>query len=319
MKRNTLLAVCALAAVLALAGCSNISASSAAANRYAIVIGVGTYASGGTCSYADNDAYNMAALLKKEGWTVNENEYQQLISSSSSSMQTTYNPTMENIETAILKFSSINSNSTILVYFSGHGAISSDGSTGYIAPYDGTASYDASGNIQYSNCITAATLTKWIGALPCMNKVLILDSCYSGAFVDTGSSVDASPQDSNTISGSGDSSILASAVGNLSTLLAASVAASGDPDVLTISACGSGEESYSGTTSMKDGVFTYYLLQAANSGDTDGDGYVTCTEALAYTKKMIKANWNKQNAALGEALLPHISGGTGDLVLFDNN
>ena len=87
---------------------------------------------------------------------------------------------------------------------------------------------------------------------------------------------------------------------------------------MTLSACGSEEESYDDST-HSHGAFTYYLLKAASSGDTDSDGYVTTTEACAYTKKMIKANWNKEYATYGDALLPHISGGTGDLVLYDNN
>jgi hypothetical protein len=73
---------------------------------------------------------------------------------------------------------------------------------------------------------------------------------------------------------------------------------------------------------MAHGVFTYYLLQAATKGDSDGDGVVTTTEAYAYTAKSIK-EWDATLTSTDTAngtypFLPHISGDTRDLVLFSN-
>ena len=83
--------------------------------------------------------------------------------------------------------------------------------------------------------------------------------------------------------------------------------------------------------SLMNGVFTYYLLQAATFGDVNNDGYVTITEAYSFAKSKVKNVWDAQysnNTDYWETFyntygyvpdfLPHISGGTGDLVLYVN-
>jgi len=314
----------ALFALLA-AGCANTIATPA--NRYALVIGVQDYpADTLDLSYPDDDADSMATLLASTGWTVTK----RLIATSDGGIATDGSPTKANIEAAIGDFAAYvggDTASTILVYFSGHGSTSTDNSTAYLIPYDGLfntetkttgglwiASYDLA---TQANWITPAQMTTWMGNIVSKNRILILDSCYSGGFVDTGSAVDASPQDSNTITGTSEDGLLFSAIANLNTLLAASVSREGDPDVITVSACGSEEESYD-DSAHKHGTFTYYLLASADSGDTNQDGFVTTTEAFYYAKESVKAYWNSTHSIYGAALLPHISGGAGDLVLFAN-
>jgi len=300
---------------LGLSGCSTaVSASSAASGRYALLIGIKDYpGTSNDLTYTESDANDMAALLAAKGWTVT----QTLLSS---------NATYSAIKSAIAAFASqsgFSSTSSVLVYYSGHGSISSDESTAYIIPYDGL-SYNSSTGTTSSNTsawITPATLSGWLGSLDCANRLLILDSCYSGGFVDTGTSTDASSQNTTTGRSSTESSLVAAGLSKLSTLLAASASGEGDPDVMTISACGSEEYSYDDATT-KHGIFTYYLLASAGSGDSDSDGYVSTSEAFGYTKTKLKA-WDSANmsswSTYGESLLPHISGGTGDFVLFDNN
>ena len=152
--------------------------------------------------------------------------------------------------------------------------------------------------------------------------------------------------------GGTESSFLAAALGNFGSLLQNSVSSSGDPTVLTITAAGADEYSYD-DSEHGHGAFTYYLLKAATAGDSDRDGYVTATEAYAYAKKGIEKVWNTQTeeslsywcdyvewymqyyydetvhcSSWNDVLyylkhlpdfMPHISGGTGDLVLYDNN
>lgn len=290
----------ALASAAALAGCSQDIETPT--NRYAVVIGVQDYP-GDTSdlTYPDDDAKELADLLDTAGWMV----VSRLISAVGDHVN---EATYANIDSAISGLATLigtDTDATVLVYYSGHG----EDSTGKLIPYDALSDNDKR--------IAPATLANWLDALPCKNKLLILDSCYSGNFVVAGDSIDASPQDSNTSSGTLEDGLLETAVGNLGELIAASLESSGSPDVLAISAAGSADLSYE-TGAVSNGVFTYYLLKAAASGDANGDGYVTATEAFAYAKSCIKAYWNSVNAASYAAFLPHISGGTGDLVLYVN-
>lgn len=109
-------------------------------------------------------------------------------------------------------------------------------------------------------------------------------------------------------------SAFATALSNFGSLLVANASASGAKTPIVLSAAGTNESSYDGTVAMQHGVFTYYLLQAATNGDGNGDGVVTTTEAYAYTFAAIKAQWDSDPYVI--AFLPHISGGTRDLVLF---
>lgn len=315
----------AIAAALAFAGCSNITASSAAANRYAIVIGVSTYntySPEGTypnLSYPDNDAEDLATLLASKGWTVKYS----LVDSAA-----TYSTIKADI--ASLK-GIVDSSSTVLVYYSGHGITNTSGEACIIPADAVTATSSADYSFNEAKFIPASTMSNWLGALSCKNKTLILDSCYSGGFVDAGSSTDAIPSSYGTYEGGTEASLLAAALGNFGTLLQNSISNGGDPDVLTITAAGSNEYSWD-DGSHKHGAFTYYLLQAATSGDSDGDGYVTASEAYAYAKAKIKSVWDAEyltNLPYWKQyyyyygyvpdFMPHISGGTGDLVLYNNN
>jgi uncharacterized caspase-like protein len=346
MKKSRIKIIGALASTIAIAlafaGCSNITASGAAANRYAIVIGVQDYPVDGTYSndlnYPDDDADDMATLLTAKGWTV----VKRLISSSDSTISTDGLPTYDSIEKTFTELGtkvSINSDSTVLVYYSGHGSTNDDHTIAYVIPYDGiveaTATIDGQ-PVTYtafdtSKWISAARMSNWLGALSCKNKILILDSCYSGGFVDTGSSTDAIPSSYGLLEGGVEAGFLNTVFGNFGSLLQKSVSDKGDPDVLTITAAGSNEPSWDDGNHLH-GAFTYYLLQAASSGDSDGDGYVTATEAYSYAKKKVKAVWDADYTTNLDSwqsyynsygyvpdFLPHISGGTGELVLYDNN
>jgi hypothetical protein len=289
-------------------GCANRIATPA--NRYALVIGLGTNNGGVTCRNADYDADDMGSLLGTTGWT----SVTRLISSSNGTIATALQPTYDNIRAAVSTLArevGSDSSATILVYYSGHGLESN----GYLVPYDATSGGAVTAP---EKLISPATLSSWLGAAGCRNKILILDSCYSGNFVDSGSAVDTSPQDSNTATGTTETGLLVAAISNLNSLIAASIEREGDPSVMTISAAGSEEQSYSGTSAWSNGVFTTFLLDSATHGDTDNDGYVTTTEAYTYAKAGIATYWNPMYLVYGYALLPHISGGSGDLVLFVN-
>jgi uncharacterized caspase-like protein len=289
-------------------------------NRYALVIGVQDYPDSANDSsdlkYTDDDAADLADLLTTQGWIVSA----RLISSSDTNIETDGSPTYANIKAAIDALPT-NEDSTILVYFSGHG--STEDGIPYIIPYDGLTTEETPYYGTYyqdydqTKWITPSILKSWMEAVPAKNRVLILDSCYSGGFTGDANAEDTAPDDYSLKYGtSAETGILPAALANFNSLVAGNLASLGARDTIALSACGSDEESYDGTASMANGVFTYYLLLAANYGDSDGDGLVTVAEAYAYAKKQIKDNWNSAYYRYDEDFLPHISGGTGDIALY---
>lgn len=294
-------------------GCAlSTSVPATPSNRYAIVIGVQDYPGADSdLSYPDNDADDMATLLSAQGWTV----IKRLIASSEA-ISTDGVPNRANIQAAIAgATATIGSDSTasLLVYYSGHGSVS--GSTAYIIPSDGIT---AGGSLYQSDWITPATLTSWMTAVPAKNRILILDSCYSGGFALSDSAVDLSPADYSALYGATtDSGAVAMALSQLSSLIAENLANYGDASVEVLAAAGSGESSYD-DSSHGNGAFTYYLLKAVTAADSDADGLVTLDEAYLYCKAQLKANWNALHAYSNDDFLPHISGGTGDPVLYSN-
>ena len=301
----------ALAASLAIASCAQ--DVKITAPRYALLYGIATYKKN-PLTYTVADAQGMKTTLIGHGW--NSNTIQERENASVTKAQ---------IKADILSLSGISSDSTVLVYYSGHGALV-DSTWGppyypaysgpYIVPYDavGINGLDAT---TIAFLISPAELESWLAQTGTKNFIVIFDSCYSGGFIQPNGTIDASPPDYSSMPSY---SAFSTAMSNFGNLLVANASASGGKTPMVLSAAGSAESSYDGTSAMAHGVFTYFLLQAATNGDSDGDGFVTMTEAHAYTAKGVQA-WG---AALTQAdynagihpFLPHLSGGTRDLVLF---
>jgi hypothetical protein len=137
-------------------------------------------------------------------------------------------------------------------------------------------------------------------------KVIIIDACNSGGFI--GNELEA---------GDGE---------NILDLAARAIrlyANFGDESAdippwkaLVLSAAGERELSYEMGLPYNHGVFTFYLLQSEYDGDLDHDGWVTVTEAFAYTQEMIYRDWNSLFGS-SAAFSPHVSGGPVDYVLFE--
>jgi uncharacterized caspase-like protein len=319
-RTAALLTLLAIAAFLA--SCQLATVPTTPANRYALVIGVQDYAFIDDLEYPDNDANDMADLLSSQGWTIK----QTLINSAA---------TYATIEADIADLSS-DPNATILVYYSGHGT-SLDG-IAYMLPYDTTTTYISGSLSSLAKAVSATTLTTWMAAVPAKNRILILDSCYSGGFVTSDAAVDISPASYGYYEdGTTDVSLFTAALSKFNTLLASNISNYGKPEIQVLSAAGSDEYSYDGTVQMANGAFTYYLLQAGEKdnssghakGDADSDGCVTVDEAYIYAKDQIKINWDAEYTTnmnywktyynyygYVPDFLPHISGGTKDLVLY---
>jgi uncharacterized caspase-like protein len=309
------LPLCAVALTSAIALLSSSCAQSATAissSRYALIYGIENYPSG-SLSYPVDDAQGIRDLLVADGLSSNN-----IIEREDSSV------TKAQIKADILSLASVASDSTVIVYYSGHGTFVTKSwgsayyptySGAYIVPYDALSSSGLTSS-SAANLVSPTEIQEWIAQMGTKNVILIMDSCYSGAFVDSGSSIDSSPDNYADMESY---SAFSTALANFGDLIVSNAKASGDKAPIVLSACGSDEYSYDGTTKMGHGVFTYYLLQSATSGDSDGDGFLTTTEAYAYTSTKIKT-WGSSltNYSSYSPFLPHISGGTRDLVLLAN-
>ena len=313
-------ALCASAALL-LASCAQ--SVEITVPRYAFIYGVSVYFStageGKTVngysnlSYSDDDAKSMADLMNGYGWNV-----QSRIKGSAgivSAAPITDGPSKANMILDLqAEAPKIAQDSTVLFYFSGHGTTGSEG-TPYIVPYQGVTD-STSPEVKLSDCVSPSDLSSMLTILPTKNVIVIFDTCFSGGFVSTGSAIDSSPQDYSTMQSF---SAFSTAFANFGDLLSANASASGGKTPIVLSAAGSQEECYDGSSSQGHGVFTYYLLQAAAQGDANGDGIVTTTEAYSYTSAKLE-DWGATETAEdypdGSPFLPHLSGGVRDLVLF---
>ncbi len=268
------------------------------ATRYALVYGAADYPGVvNDLDGPDDDAQDMASALAEAGWIVVE------------MIQPTMDKATIQADIAAL-MGTVDPDSSVLVYFSGHGAADLSGTT-YIIPTD-------------EDPISSTELLSWLDALPCRNRILILDTCYSGGFVTDTGTLDTSPQTYGVYDeGTGGSALLA-ALGSYSELLASAFQSYDPYTPFVVTAAGSEELSWeSSFGGEENGVFTRYFVQAASSGDLDGNGVVTLQEAYRYAAEKVEAVWNSAYFNYYESstgtyadFLPRISGNARDVVIF---
>jgi uncharacterized caspase-like protein len=183
---------------------------------------------------------------------------------------------------------------TFVFHYSGHGDASNGG---LLVMADATRANPFAAN----TTINPTELLTAISAVPAAVRVVILDSCNSGLFVDEGAEV-------STLPGDGDYS--------LTELIAEAADRYEDDaagDIIVMSAAGAAELSQESST-IDHGYFTMGLLKSATKGDKNGDGLVTLTEAFDYASKYVAEAFNKKYPYY--AYYPRISGSPVDVVLF---
>ena len=274
-------------------------------DKYAIVYGVADY--GGllnTLAYPDDDADAMFLLLDAQGYavTIRKND------------QATRANLLGDIDSVAAK---ADKDDLFLFYFSGHG-----GPTGTGPEAEGGDRYDEWVSLygsgyppDLSTTFSDDALNAAFKIIPCRKKVIILDSCNSGGFI--GNELEADGEPSSLVEGSESLAELAARAISLYANFDGSSADIPPWEALVLSAAGEREFSYEMGWPYDHGVFTYYLLEAEREGDANRDGWVTVTEAFAYTQKMIYRDWNFDYGFPSDVFSPHVSGGPVDYVLFE--
>jgi len=315
---RTYYAIAALSLAAALAGCS---AGSITVPRYVLSYGISDYADDGDLNSPADDAQFMRSLLVADGYTA-----LQTAACTDSAV------TKSQIQSDISSLASLESDSIIVIFYASHGTYFESGSYAgyegaYLVPYD---AINADGSGVLTNLISPTELSGWISQSGKRNVIVILNTCFSGGFVDSGSSIDTAPQNYGPYDDGTTPSGLWTAIENFGTLLSKNASDSEAPGPIVISAAGSEEVTYELTSAYSyifddHGIFPYFIIKAAESGDANGDGYVTATEAYAYAVSGIKSNWNvyyqgEYDSETGTYadFMPHISGGARDLVLYSN-
>ena len=325
MRLTRLFAIAAVPAVIFL-GCTA-SPKNVDFDGYAIVYGVSTYidslpeSSYPNLPLPDDDAVSMAALLEKKGYTI--------ISGGPrlNGEATKTNLLADVAEAALLA----DENSTVVFYFAGHGVQSDlfsesapsgeessdtdtyDSYDEWIMLYDSVHSDGASLSFTPDDAVYDDELNTILSAIETPRKVVLIDACNSGGFIGESGVYDSIPQDVDgwlVIDGPFSAA--------LSLYFKTSY-----PDetndvapyqAFVFSASGEQELAYE-DLSVGHGIFTYYLLESGNSGDADGDGYVTVAESFLYVAEMIESNWNDY-MPYGYWFHPHVSGNSVDIILF---
>lgn len=147
----------------------------------------------------------------------------------------------------------------VLIYFAGHGFVYQG--AGYLATYD----FDMK-NISGTGYPMASLGKTMAGVIKAKNKILLTDSCHSGAI---------SPEDSAAVN---------KTLGQL------------DRSLFSLTASRDRERSFeSADWGGGHGIFTYYVVKGMEgSADTSGDGIVTADELAEYVHTQVREASNGQ-------------------------
>ena len=273
-------------------------------DKYAIVYGVSDYLYLSPLNYSDDDADAMNTLLTGQGYSVT-------ISKDNEATKAKLLSDIADVAASASK------DDLFLFYFSGHGAPASTGPEPEGGdPFDEViALYDSEYPPDLTTSLSDDALVAAIQDIPCQKKVVILDSCNSGGFI--GNELEADGEPSALVEGSESLAELAARAIRLYANFDDSTADIPPWEAIVLSAAGEREFSYEYDLPYSHGVFTYYLLKAEREADANWDGWVTVTEAFAYTQKMIYRDWNYGYGFPSAVFSPHVSGGPVDYVLFE--
>ncbi len=149
--------------------------------------------------------------------------------------------------------------STVLVYYSGHGAPNPKTGDAYLVPYDGDPAFIAETGYSLKRLYDA------LGKLPAKEIVVALDSCFSGA---------------------GGRSVIAKGARPLVMNISGNLALSKN---MTVMSASSGEQISSTYDEKGHGLFTYFLLKGIKDEDViKPDGSLKMDDLMGYIKPQVE-------------------------------
>lgn len=242
----------------------NVVSSQENGNKYLISIGVNNYKNlQFRLNYATDDAREIGKVFSK-------NNYQtELILDQSA--------TKANIQQAIVdKLGSVtNKKDTVILYYSGHSFVKKDVNgkeMGFLCPYDTDMD-----NI-YSTCISMTEIQDWFRLIPAEKLVFIIDSCISGL-----AGTQTNYKDLTIIQKDSTIAPIAKFTPDKPTIF--DTLSSGDRVIF--SACKDDQQA-SEKSSLKHGLFTYYVLTGLNGeADLNNDGKITIEELYYYVSPKV--------------------------------
>ncbi len=227
-------------------------------NAYAIVIGIENYRQKlPKADYATHDAQTVTEYLTKVMGYPEENVV-----------------TLTNDRASLTDFikyfekwlpNNVEKDSSVFIYYSGHGAPNTKTGDAYLVPYDGDPSFIDETGYSLKRMYTA------LGKLPAKEVIVALDSCFSGA---------------------GGRSVIAKGARPLVMNLQNNMVLSKN---MTVMSASSGDQISSTYDEKGHGLFTYFMLKGIKNEDvTRPDGSLKLDDLYGYIKPQVERIARKQ-------------------------
>ncbi|MFH2203037.1 MAG: caspase family protein [Elusimicrobiota bacterium] len=236
---------------------------------FAMVVGIESYQALPRADYAEGDADAVRAHLRALGYP--DRNIIHL-----TGQRATISGLKKYLEEWLPK--NVKADSSLLFYFSGHGAPNPQTGEAYLIPWDGDAKF------LKTTAYPLKKLYAQLNATQARRILVALDACFSGA---------------------GGRSVLARGARPLVTTVELG---QGERERLSLLAAASGDEITTTLEQERHGIFTYFFLKGLNGPGRDGSGQVTARSLFEYLKPNVQDEARRQNRDQSPAYLPGVSG-----------
>lgn len=220
--------------------------------RYAVIIGIEQYRQSlPAVEFASHDAYILREYLTKSLGYPDENVV----------MVVNERAAKSDLEKYIERWlpNRVDKDSSVLIYYSGHGAPNPTTQEGFLVPYDGDPTF-----LEITG-YPLKRLYEQLAQLPAREILVVLDSCFSG---------------------SGGRSVIAKGARPLVVSMENPLLAGDKIVVLTASSASQISSTYD---QKNHGLFTYFFLKGLQgAADTNKDGRIELTEMYGYVKPEVE-------------------------------